>query len=156
MKHLENEIREIFETNKLKALVDKEIDNVEDFLKQAELIYICVTKRIKNRTEEVFLKEINKMDYQIWKDSIKGLTIVKIFGRYFVLDGHKILKDGYEYALDIYEDVNSIDEFVTAIAEREYVPENKLHILEEEVRKGTDSSINDYFFVKEFSMGVSI
>lgn len=156
MKHLEKEVREIFETNKLKALVDKEIDNVEEFLKQAELIYACYAKVIKHRIDEVFLEEMVEMKYQIWKDSIRGLTIAIMFGRYFILDGHTILKDGFEYALDICKDVNSIDEYVSSIIENEYIPEDKRSILAEEVRKGTDDSINEYFFIEELSIGVSL
>ncbi|MGM1361139.1 hypothetical protein ACS2B2_25785 [Bacillus cereus group sp. BceL297] len=156
MKHLEKEVREIFETNKLKALVDKEIDNVGEFLKQAELIYVCNAKIIEHRVDDTFLEDMEKMRYQIWKDSIRDLTIVIVSGNYFVLDGHTILKNGLEHALDIFEDVNSIDEFVSTIVENEYIPEDKRHILAEEVRKGTDDSINEYFFIKELSIGVSL
>ncbi|PGP18658.1 hypothetical protein COA01_23230 [Bacillus cereus] len=156
MKHLENQVREIFEANKLKALVDREIDNVEEFLKEAELIYVCVTKSIKHRTEEVFQEEMVEMDYQISKDSIRGLTIVIIFGRYFILDGYTILKDGFQHELDFYEEVSNVEEFAHAVTDNPYISENKIEMVQEEVRKGTDGRDMHYLLIEKFSIGIAI
>ncbi|GAB6441606.1 hypothetical protein bcgnr5369_04650 [Bacillus cereus] len=152
MKHLEKEVREIFETNKLKALVDKEIDNVEDFLKQAELIYICNEEMVN--TTKVFLEEIEKMDYKIMKDSIRNLTVVIFLGNYFILDGHEILKEGVERELDIYTEVNNIEEFENAVTVL-HSP-TRISSVKAEIRKGTDGRGMDYLLIKERNIGIVI
>ncbi|MGX5609121.1 hypothetical protein ACWKTZ_22360 [Bacillus cereus] len=152
MKHLEKEVSEIFDTNKLKALVDKEIDNVEDFLKQAELIYICNEEMVN--TTKVFLEEIEKMDYKIMKDSIRNLTVVILLGNYFILDGHEILKEGVERELDIYTDVNSMEEFENAVTVL-HSP-TRISSVKAEIRKGTDGRGMDYLLIKELNIGIVI